>query len=309
MLSKNSIKTYNCVLNTLAKDLGYESDLLFPDGWHWLSDHKHVIDVIKLRSDKVCTQSTKLYGIKYILELTEAPKELIEKYSEFGVELKKSLSDWYDNKRKSEKEESNWLTVSDLYTILDNLEYRVPKRIKNENDYKILMKYLILKLHLEVPLRNDLCDSKILLDPLPELFEDVSYNYIILSSHNNSAKYINNVYKTSKTYGKIEFDWSKDVAKDLFYYYEDIKKMNNENFFIVDRDKKKMTRNNFTRFLNSIFIPFNKQVSSTMLRHIIISELYQLDEEKEKIKRDLSKKMGHAMSSSGSFYAKLLTKA
>jgi site-specific recombinase XerD len=85
--------------------------------------------------------------------------------------------------------------------------------------------------------------------------------------------------------------------------------MNNENFFIVDRDKKKMTRNNFTRFLNSIFIPFNKQVSSTMLRHIIISELYQLDEEKEKIKRDLSKKMGHAMSSSGSFYAKLLTKA
>ena len=304
MLSGNSIKTYNCVLNTLAKDLGYESDLLFPDGWHWLSDHKHVIDVIKKRSDKVTTQSTKLYGIKYILDLTEAPRHLVDSYSEFGLELKKSLCDWYENKRKSEREESNWMTVEDLNRILESLEYKVPKRIKNENDYKTLMKYLILKLHLEVPLRNDLCDSKILLDPLPESYEDVSYNYIILSSQNNSAKYVNNVYKTSKTYGKIEFDWSKDLAKELHYYYDDIKKMTSDDFFIVDRDKKKMSRNNYTRFLNSIFLPFNKQVSSTMLRHIIVSELYQLDEEKEKRKKELSKKMGHAMSSACSFYAK-----
>jgi len=305
MLSYNSIKTYNSNLITLARDLGYESDLLFPDGWHWLSDYNHVINVIKNTSEKINTQATKLYGIKYILELTEAPKDLIDKYTEFGLELRKLLTEHYETKRKSAKEESNWLSVDDLKKILQNLEIKVPKKIKNEQDYKTLLKFLILEMHLDVPLRNDLCDSKIFLDPEPYQIEDANYNYIILTSHDHKAKFRNNIYKTSKKYGPIEFEWSKTVAKDLFYFYDDIVDIGGcNNFFITDRDKKKMTRNNFTRFLNSIFLPFNKHVSSTLLRHIIISDLYQLDEAIELKKRELAKKMGHSVSSGFSFYAK-----
>ena len=140
------------------------------------------------------------------------------------------------------------------------------------------MRYLILKIHIETPLRNDLAEAKIFKDPDQDDIKDTDYNYIVLDSKAKTARFIANVYKTKDIHGKIKFNWSQDIYNELAHYYDDIVDKSTENYFIVNQNGDKMTPNNYTKFMKSIFTDYDVNISTSMIRHIIISDLYDLDE-------------------------------
>jgi hypothetical protein len=57
--------------------------------------------------------------------------------------------------------------------------------------------------------------------------------------------------------------------------------------------------------MKSIFAPYEKKISSTMIRHIIVSDLYDLNKEKEAEKKELARKMAHSLNTASTYYAKV----
>jgi hypothetical protein len=304
-ISETTVKTYNSALNALARNMGYDTSLMYPEGWHWLKNHKRVWKVIQL-SESPHTQNTKLFAIKYILELNDdAPTELLLHYEDYISVVKEKISEIYAKNRKSVKQEENWLTKAELDEILNALEKKVKRSFDNRTDYKNVMKYLILKIHLQTPFRNNLAEAKIYMDPTKEDLADTTYNYIVLDSSDNTAVFIDNNYKTKNKYGQRTIIWSDEIAKELFHYYHDIIAFNKDHFFLTNNNDEKMTPNNYTKFLESIFRESGKKVSSTMIRNIVVSDLYALDKEDEEKKDLLAHNMGHSRNTAQKIYAKI----
>jgi len=304
-ISETTVKTYNSALNSLARNMGYDTTFMYPEGWHWLKNHKRVWKVIQL-SESPHTQNTKLFAIKYILELNDdAPTELLLHYEDYISVVKEKISEIYAKNRKSVKQEENWLTKAELDEVLNALEKKVKRSFDNRTDYKNVMKYLILKIHLQTPFRNNLSEAKIYMDPTKEDLADPTYNYIVLDSSDNSAVFIDNNYKTKNKYGQRTIIWSDQIARELFHYYHDIIAFNKDHFFLTNNNDEKMTPNNYTKFLESIFRESGKKVSSTMIRNIVVSDLYALDKEDEEKKDLLAHNMGHSRNTAQKIYAKI----
>jgi len=300
--SQSSIKQYTAALNSLARDMGYPT---IPEGYQWLKDAHKVYEVIKNSYASYNTRNNKLFAIKYYLDIYDAPPEILLEYEDYISEVKEAIEEQRADNKKSQKEEDNWLSKDQLITILKELEKKTKRGITNMTDYRNVMRYLLLKIHIETPLRNDLADAKIFRDPDEDDIKDTNYNYIVLDSKNKTATFIGNVFKTKKTHGQIKFNWSKDIYNELNHYYNDIIAQNVENYFIVNQNGDKMTPNNYTKFMKSIFTDYDKNISTSMIRHIIVSDIYDLDKEKESNKKELAYKMGHSQQTAQSIYAKI----
>jgi hypothetical protein len=304
--SEKTLQTYNSCLNSIAKDLNFYCPIgFYPDGWQWLEDHTKIWNLVQVKSDSLHSRSTYLYAVRYLLDLRDAPKELDNEYKKYTYSLRYKIEESYMTKQKTKKQIENWVNMTELKLILKGLDDCVPKTIKNAQDYRNLIKYLLLLLHISVPLRRDLSECKIYKDPTPEELADKRFNYIVLTTSTGIASYIGNVFKSSKYYGEIIFDWNKSIAKELFYYYDSLVEFGCDHYFIVDSGKEPFSKCNYTRLLNSIFKPYNKRVSASLLRNIIISDLYNLDAEKQKKLEEFAKICGHSQKTQYCYYAKV----
>jgi len=308
MPSESTIRTYHSSLNSLARDLGYDVQLLFPDGYEWLKDYKKVFKVIQM-SPSLNTQNTKLFAVKYALEMADAPLSYSANYTKYIGEIKEKLDAKYADNKKSQKEEANWLKVDDLVDILEDLKTKLPRHINSMTDYKNVIKYLLLKIHLQTPLRNDLADAKIYLDPTKDEMKEIDANdennYILVDSMENKATFINNQFKTKKQFGQNKINWTSDLAKDFNEYAGEIIAYTDDHDFLVNNEREKMNRNTYTKFMKTIFAPYGKDISTTMIRHIIVSDVYDLKEEEENQKKELAKNMGHTIHTARRIYAKV----
>lgn len=301
-ISESSIKTYTAALNSLARDMGYT---VLPEGYKWLKDAGKVYEVIKNSYTSYNTRANKLFAIKYLLDIHDAPVDILLKYEDYISEVKEAIEEQRADNKKSQKEKDNWLSKEQLEDILKQLEEKTKRGAKNMTDYRNVMRYLILKIHIETPLRNDLADAKIFMDPDEDDIKDTNYNYIVLDSKAKTARFIGNVYKTKASHGQIKFNWSRDIYNELAHYYNDIVDKSTENYFLVNQNGDKMTPNNYTKFMKSIFTDYDVNISTSMIRHIIVSDLYELNETKEANKKELAYKMGHTQNTASTIYAKI----
>ncbi len=109
-------------------------------------------------------------------------------------------------------------------------------------------------------------------------------NYMIVDTQKNKVKIVYNRFKTEKTYGSISFDIdNKDLIKHIIKYYNTIKdgKFNNDEWFIFKKNGSKLTRNEYTKFLQQVFKNTGKNISSSMLRKIVASSLYDVSKIKQ----------------------------
>ncbi len=313
--SDSSIRTYVSSLNSLARDLGYDAQ---PEGFAWVANAPHVWAIMnsaitnKGEPLSLGTKSTRLFSIKYLLECLDAPKDIWATYEPYVAIVKKGLDEKYADNAKSAKEEAEWMSMADLKKVLDELEKSVPKKIDitNGSAYRNLMKYLVLKFHLNTPIRNDLSDAKIYKNPSDEEIADESMNYIVIRTEGGArtGQFIDNIYKTKFSKGQLIFDLEESLVNDLFQYYDILVEFSPHHWFVINNDGEQMQRNNFTKFIQSIFRPYNKNISTTMLRKIFKSDKEHLtkeDIEREKEAKELARIMGHSLGIAKKYYVKV----
>ena len=104
MPTESTIRVYTANLNSLARDMGYS---VMPEGYEWLKNHKAVFQTIQLSPSKN-TWNNKLFAVKYLLDVLDAPKNIALNYENYIAETKEQIEEARSNK-KTPKEDENWL--------------------------------------------------------------------------------------------------------------------------------------------------------------------------------------------------------
>ena len=229
-------------------------------------------------------------------------KELIDKYNTIRDELN---SKYLENQKSgviSLKQKNSFITIDELKGFIENIrkDLNIPKLKKSkeipEKDKKLLMVYVILSILIENPMRNDLSSMKIIgkkgYNNLTDK-EKEDNNYLVIEK--GLLKFILNSYKTSKKYKEKIINISKPLEKIIRMYMRIHKLGNGDTLFPI-------SRNGISQLLIKTSKKYlNKNISTTMIRKIVASDLLQDVKEKE---NELSNKMGTDIETIKDIYVK-----
>ena len=189
-----------------------------------------------------------------------------------------------DTSKKSEREEKNWLSWDVVKGHLDRLKSEVDefkgKKELTAGQWDTLLSLMVLSLYTEFqPRRNqDYQDMDVIKKSTGK--ESPERNYIAV----DQGKFIFNKYKTSKKHGQQTFDVPESLMSIVRLYLKfhprwSAKGKKVEVPFLVRHDGTPLTAvNAITRILNKIF---GKRIGATALRHIYLSDKYDIKEMKD----------------------------
>lgn len=306
MPSKSDVKTstiniYEKNLNKLSQDINKTEP---PSNCKWLEDFDKIMTHIN-KSKSLHTRKNKINTVVIYLQATKCKLSIIKKYQDEIVKLAQEITSGYNQNEKNEKQLKNWLSLTELTEFKNNLLLDLPKKFITFDDYKKLMKYLILETHLELPLRNDLVDAQVYEEKdFIKIDEVNTTNYLVLGT--KKGYLILNNYKTSGTYGRKKLDLSPELFKIWKRFYKIIIQYSNNRYIFIKEDQNKMTRNEYTKFFGSIFKQLGKNISSTMIRHIVVSEKFPVKAKEMEERQELANIMGHSVNEAQQVYAKAL---
>lgn len=304
MPSKSDVKTstiniYEKNLNKLSQDINNSEP---PSNCKWLEDFDKIMTHIN-KSKSLHTRKNKINTVVIYLQASKCKPSIIKKYQDEIVKLAQEITTGYNQNEKNEKQLKNWLSLAELTEFKNNLLLDLPKKFSTFDDYKKLMKYLILETHLELPLRNDLVDAQVYDEKDFIKIEEVNTtNYFVLGT--KKGYLILNNYKTSGTYGRKKLDLSPELFKIWKRFYKIIIQYSKNRYIFIKEDQNKMTRNEYTKFFGSIFKSLNKNISSTMIRHIVVSEKFPVKPKEMEERQELAWIMSHSVNEQQQVYSK-----
>ena len=153
--------------------------------------------------------------------------------------------------------------ANEVYKILKIIK----QRIINKYDTELIVKYLLLAF-----LSGSLFPPRRSLDFA--LLKIKNYDEDVDNYYKKGVCYFNN-YKTKNVYGKQ----TMVVPKELDDVIKKFNKINPTDFMLFSTNGQPLTSSQITRILNDIF---NMNVSTSMLRHIFLSDKYANVEEQMK---------------------------
>lgn len=296
-IKPSTLKAYGNNIKKLTKDItGKEYSSI-----NYLKDFKKIKDFLNKK-----TISTRKNYIATILVMLRAVNKddkldkLIDKYSEYLMDVNSEYEDKIKNQDKDQKTSDNWMDLKELrktalkyYTkkIRDKGINKKTKTKLSKKEYKILQAYLLVCLYLLSPdlppRRNEYAEMKIIKsNDYAKLSDEEKekYNFLWIKSRNNKKFIYNNQKNNKKT--EVNIPSAVNSVINLYLKYH-----NNENFLINARGEQ-MKSNSLTKLLHKIFEKATgKHISSTMLRKIYVSHKFDLPKLKEL--EETNKKMGH----------------
>jgi hypothetical protein len=255
-LGTNSIKTYISSLTSINKKMDGEKTLEWYD-----KNAKNIIEFLDKGNKK--TSKTILSAI-YILN---SNKEIHDKM----ISLSNEVNEEYKTNKKTDKQQDNWIPsdkIKDIYKDYYDKTIKILKqRIITKYDTEIVIKYLLLGF-----LSGSILPPRRSLDYA--LLKIKNYDEDVDNYYKKGVCYFNN-YKTKNVYGKQ----TMVVPKELDDVIKKFNKINPTDFMLFSTNGQPLTSSQITRILNDIF---NMNVSTSMLRHIFLSDKYANVEEQMK---------------------------
>jgi hypothetical protein len=285
-VKESSLNIYFKNIKKIIKDLEFTRIREFLQNEkiiNYLEQYKHLVRRNYLNSLIIFLQSYKFKDnyIKIFQDLRD----------EYNEEYNKNMEEG----NKSKNEEENWISLEEINKYLDNIRPTLSKT----KDPKKFMDYMIMKLQISYPMRNELHCIKLINEKNYNL-EDKSDNYIVFKKIGSFFSLSN--YKTNKKYGVRKFDLEKEdndlirIWKNKFHNKE-----NNNLIYNLDNGKDFNT-NTYSKYLINLFEKgFNRRIGSRLIRKIVMSELFL--ENKNLIKK-MSNIAGNSPSTINNIYVK-----
>lgn len=250
------------------------------------------IDDINTKIDKYKDNTKRSYYISIVSALSTEPKlkKLYDKYYKMMMDINSKIKQ-IPTEEKSETQKENWIEWDEVKTKYDSLledVKKLPKKLKNESQYNVLLNFVILSLYtLSKPKRN--VDYQKMNAIKGINITEKTRNYYDV----DDDTFTFNVYKTSKTHGpKIE-EIPAELKEVLHLYLKHHPLVKGKKYdvpFLVYFNGTPLNKiNSITYILNKIF---GRKIGSSMLRHIYLSGKY--GDVMEEMKDD-AKSMGHSM--------------
>jgi len=256
-LAKNTIKTYVSLLSSVwvAKN-GAE-----PFEWDWYE--KSVPEVIGFVLAMNKPNTSKKTIMIALLAVTGD-----ERYKEEILKLNVPIREEELKQEKSEKQSENWIEYPEVKKIVDEYAAKAMPLLKSKEpltpvEKTTVQNYIILALTTGVFIPPRRSEDWVNLNLTTVRGKQVpDFNFI----RNKQFNFVS--YKTAKKYG----EQIVPIPPALFKIIQQWKKINNSDWLISREDGSKMENYTLTKILNSIF---GKKVSTSMLRHIFLSDKLQ----------------------------------
>lgn len=265
-LSVSSIKTYLSILSSLYKKIDGKDNLVF-----FSEKHEDILKHLESINDQ-----TKKSILSALFVLTGKVE-----YKELMDSLIKKVNEEYKNQTMNEKQKDNWIDVSEIKQKYDALFLLAQKMlskkiIMNEN---VLIDFLLMFFlsGSVIPPRRSMDYSELKI----RNYDKKKDNFY------EKGKFYFNKYKTAKTYGEQVIE---SIPKEIDTLIKKWIKINTTDFMLYGKTKQKMSCPQITRALNKIF---GKNISTNLLRHIYLSNIYKDMPALQNI-QDLAIKMGHS---------------
>lgn len=277
-LSDISISTYLRNLKKLNNDQPIK-DLKF------LKDTNKILD--KLKDYKENTKRNYLISIVGALSVLTKPadKKLYKQYHDLMINKAVEIKEKVNPNEMTEQQEKNWISWDQVLKRYDELTNDVKTFIKNktltEQQYNTMLYWVILSLYVKhkVKRNKDYQLLYVVKKYIPELDKDKNYYDI------SEKEMIFNNYKTAKTYGQVKEKVSPELVDILSAYLKHHPLYNTKIEkplpLLVHKDGSPLDKvNSMTRILNKIF---DKNIGSSMLRHIMLTDKYgnMIEEQKK----------------------------
>ena len=274
-IKDTTIKSYFQYIKKLYQTLNDTSEL--PKNANFLTDFDEIEKI--MQKYKPNTKKNYYSAIVVALKAYEKPTELISKYEKVRDEMQTEYDNMAMANKKTDKQKENWVSLEQYDSLLT--KYRALIKQKklftrpnlDKKGHEILKEYIILLTYRYLPMRNDFANMRVLSTrKYNSLSTDVqeTNNYLV-GTHTTGFKFYINDYKTKKTFGNKIIDIPKDLEREIKKYL----KQNPTGYFLADTNQNPITANGITKLLTKIFQKeYNKNVSSSMIRHIIMSEKY-----------------------------------
>ena len=283
-IKPNSLRAYMISLKKLHEKL--DTDTEFDDISSWLVGNT-VEKIINILSDmKITTRKNYLAAVivalttdkdKYEAPLVEYRKYLDVIVADYNTQMK--------TQKKSEKQEANWVSMDKLKEIVSGFKKEirkmdlVNKELWSNKEFNIYQMYLVGLLYTELPpVRLDYSNMLLITEADYKKLKEKDKNYLVLVSRNK--KYFSlGSYKTEDHYGVhiIQIPPVINTVINKFLQH------NTSGYFLVNTQRNVLSDNGLTKLINRVFANTGKKISSTMIRHIYLSEKYEArNEEMEK---------------------------
>ena len=261
-------------------------------------------DIIQNRINEMAesTQKTYLAAVTSVLSLFKdksAYKKTHSHWHEKMMEASKADRE-KDTSQKTEKEDKNWIEWAEVLKVKEEAQKKVDAFVNNKlitsQQYDLILQLLILSLYTDVPPRRNQDYQQMYVVKKWNKDEPTDRNYLDF----DGKQFVFNVYKTAKTHGQQMIPIPENLMKVIQLYlkhhpnHKGSKKFAPSFAFLVSADGSAFTAvNAITRILNRAF---NKKVAASMLRHIYLSDKYDVKE----MKKDADA-MGHSMAEQRSY--------
>jgi hypothetical protein len=248
----------------------------------WLKNTPSV--ELRLQNYAESTQKTMLSTIVSTLSLVKSSS------------YKKIFAYWYnrmmerveedktkDSSVKTPKQEKNWLSWDVILSHEKRLEEEV-QAIKSFTpaDWPTILAFMVLSLYTKFsPRRNQ--DYQFMKVVKSAKQVTTNFNYFVM----DTSQFVFNKYKTADSHGEQTFDVPPELLHAIMLYlkFHPAKSPKGFQFLVLADGSPLPSVNSITRILNRIF---GRNVGTTMLRHIYLSNKYNVTEMNED-----AEKMGH----------------
>ena len=298
-IKDKSVKTYITSLKKIHENLETSIDF---DDLDWLKPINKVVSI--LNELKITTRKNYCNAIIVALMTQEDKyKDTLTAYKEY---LGKILSDYNEmvaTQTKSKKETDNWISMADLKKIVNKHKRSVKELGLDQKDgwtkseKQLYQMYMVGVLYTNYPpLRNDYSNMDIISENDFKKLKKKENNFLVIISRNK--KYFSlSSYKTEKQYGNKIIDIDSKLNSIINKWLAH----NNTGFFLINSKNTSLSDNSLTKLLNKIFASSKKKISSTLIRHVYLTEKYEAAQSEME---DDASIMGHSVSTQQSIYVK-----
>ena len=271
-LRASTINGYMLVIKRLHKVLRRGVLDTEPVDLNILRSEESISDYMKtLKSDNTKKNNYNIIVVFLMILLKEQESDinkkeverLITKYTKERDILNKQYEDFNKTHQKTEKQKENWLEMEEMINIANSYK---------KTDYQ---KYAVLSFHLKLPLRNDLAGVKVITNKrYNKLDEETkSITNAIIKTDGQYILKLNN-YKTSESYKEKVIMVPSDLTPILNKLIRDNYTTEQPYLLINPATKEPFKGNEYTRYFNQIFKHTGKQISTTLIRNMVLSSKY-----------------------------------
>ena len=283
-IKDTTINSYFQYIKKLYQTLHNTSEL--PTNVNFLVDFDEIEKVME--KYKPNTKKNYYSAIVVALKAFDQSDELISKYETVRDGVQNEYDSMTKANKKTEKQKENWISLEQYDALLDKYRVKIKqKKLFTDKDidkkgFETLKEYMILLTYRNLPLRNDFAKMEIL---TKRKYDSLSaddkerHNYLVGSVFaprgGDSFKFYINDYKTKKTFGNKVIEVPLTLQKEITKYVKQIRATGRSRYYLTDTNQNPITPNGITKLLTKIFkSEYGKNVSSSMIRHIILSEKY-----------------------------------